>query len=79
MQNGGEEESDVDSMVNDKWHRIANTDLDEVTVSAAPRHLPDRLVMNCDHLTTAVKGPSGAPSNAFQNGGIQHVTLCPTG
>ena len=47
MQNGEEEESDVDSMMNDKWHRIANTDLDEVTVPVATRHFPDRLAMNC--------------------------------
>ena len=32
VQNGAEKESDVDSMMNDKWHRIANADLDEVAV-----------------------------------------------
>ena len=40
MENGEEEESDVDSMLDDKWHRIANTNINEVTVSAATRHLP---------------------------------------
>ena len=40
MSNGAEEESDVDSMMNDKWHRIANTNINEVTVSVATRHLP---------------------------------------
>ena len=40
MENGEEEESDVDSMMNDKWHRIANTNINEVTVSVATRHLP---------------------------------------
>ena len=49
MQKGAEEEPDVDSMMNDKWHRIANAGLDEVAVSAATRHLPDRLVMNYCH------------------------------
>ena len=49
VQNGAEEEPDVDSMMNDKWHRIANAGLDEVAVSAATRHLPDRLVINCGH------------------------------
>ena len=49
MQNGAEEESDVDSMMNGKRHRIANTDLDEVTVPIATRHFPDRLAMNCGH------------------------------
>ena len=33
MQNGEGEESDVDSMMNDKWHRIAITDLNEVSLS----------------------------------------------
>ena len=49
LQNGAAEESDVNSMMNDKWHRIVNADLDEVAVSAATRHLPDRLVMNYCH------------------------------
>ena len=49
IQNGAEEEPDVDSMMNDKWHQIANAGLDEVAVSAATRHFPDRLVMNYGH------------------------------
>ena len=46
MRNGSDEESDVNSVVNsgpDEWHVIADTELEEITASAATKHRPDQL------------------------------------